>query len=100
IGLGHRRLSIIDTASVANQPMYNESKRYAIVFNGEIFNYKELKQELISKGINFHTESDTEVLLQYYILEKEKCLSRLLGFFAFAVYDKEEKSLFVARDRM
>ncbi len=100
IGLGHRRLSIIDTAHVANQPMYSESKRYVIVFNGEIFNYKELKKELLDKGITFQTESDTEVLLHYYILEKEKCLDRLLGFFAFAVYDKEDNSLFVARDRM
>ncbi len=100
LGMGHRRLSIIDTASVANQPMYDESERYIIVFNGEIFNYKALREELKNKGINFRTESDTEVLLQYYILEKEKCLSRFLGFFAFAVYDKEEKSLFIARDRM
>ncbi|HSZ25110.1 MAG TPA: asparagine synthase (glutamine-hydrolyzing), partial [Cytophagaceae bacterium] len=100
IGLGHRRLSIIDTASIANQPMLDESKRYVIVFNGEIFNYKELKKELTDKGITFHTESDTEVLLHYYILEKEKCLNRLLGFFAFAVYDKQEKSLFIGRDRM
>ncbi len=100
IGLGHRRLSIIDTGYTSNQPIYSESKRYVIVFNGEIFNYKELKQELVDKGIVFQTESDTEVLLQYYILEKEKCLERMLGFFAFAVYDKEEQSLFIARDRM
>ncbi|HWZ23432.1 MAG TPA: asparagine synthase (glutamine-hydrolyzing) [Cytophagaceae bacterium] len=100
IGLGHRRLSIIDTGYVSNQPMYDESRRYVLVFNGEIFNYKELKKELVDKGITFQTESDTEVLLQYYILEKEKCLTRFLGFFAFAIYDKEEKSLFIARDRM
>ena len=100
IGLGHRRLSIIDTGYVSNQPMYDASRRYVLVFNGEIFNYKELKKELIDKGITFQTESDTEVLLQYYILEKEKCLTRFIGFFAFAIYDKEEKSLFVARDRM
>ena len=100
IGLGHRRLSIIDTAYVSNQPMYDETNRYVLVFNGEIFNYKELKKELLNKGIQFRTESDTEVLLQYYILEKEKCLSKFIGFFAFAIYDKEEKTLFVARDRM
>ncbi|HVD99654.1 MAG TPA: asparagine synthase (glutamine-hydrolyzing) [Cytophagaceae bacterium] len=99
-GLGHRRLSIIDTASAANQPMYDETNRYVIVFNGEIFNYKELKEELKQQGINFRTESDTEVLLQYYILEKEKCLNRFVGFFAFAIYDKQARSLFVARDRM
>ncbi len=100
IGMGHRRLSIIDTASVANQPMYDALERYVIVFNGEIFNYKVLKEELLAKGIQFRTESDTEVLLQYFILEKEKCLNRFLGFFAFAVFDKVEKSLFIARDRM
>lgn len=100
VGIGHRRLSIIDTGYVSNQPMYNESKRYVIVFNGEIFNYKELKNELTQKGIIFQTESDTEVLLHYFILEKEKCLDRLLGFFAFAIYDKEDRSLFIARDRM
>jgi len=100
VGLGHRRLSIIDTSHSSNQPMYDESGRYVIVFNGEIFNYKELKKELVNKGVSFRTESDSEVLLHYYILEKEKCLERFLGFFAFAIYDKADKSLFVARDRM
>lgn len=100
IGLGHRRLSIIDTAYTSNQPMYDESERFVLVFNGEIFNYKELKNDLIHKGISFRTESDSEVLLKYYILEKEKCLEKFLGFFAFAIYDKVEKSLFIARDRM
>ncbi len=100
IGMGHRRLSIIDTASVANQPMHDAGDRYVLVFNGEIFNYKELKEELIAKGVSFRTESDTEVLLHYYILEKEKCLNRFVGFYAFAIYDKDDRSLFVARDRM
>jgi asparagine synthase (glutamine-hydrolysing) len=100
IGLGHRRLSIIDTGSAANQPMYDETGRYVLVFNGEIFNYQELKAQLVQKGITFQTESDTEVLLHYYILEKEKCLDRFIGFFAFAVYDKQTKTMFVARDRM
>jgi len=97
--LGHRRLSIIDTRNVANQPMWDESKRYCIIFNGEIFNYKELKTALIQKGISFSTESDTEVLLKLYITEKENCLSKLNGFFAFSIYDKQEETLFVARDR-
>jgi asparagine synthase (glutamine-hydrolysing) len=99
VGLGHRRLSIIDTSAVAHQPMWDESDRYAIIFNGEIFNYRELKQELLSKGISFVSQSDTEVLLKLYILEKENCLNKLNGFFAFCIYDKLEQSFFVARDR-
>lgn len=100
IGLGHRRLSIIDTSYHANQPMTDESGRYTIVFNGEIFNYKALKSELINKGVLFFSESDTEVLLRLYILKGPACLDELVGFFAFAIYDKEENSLFIARDRM
>jgi asparagine synthase (glutamine-hydrolysing) len=99
VGLGHRRLSIIDTSSIAHQPMWDASKRYCIVFNGEIFNYQELKQELLATGFTFHSQSDTEVLLNLYILEKEKCLPKLNGFFAFCVYDKQEQSFFLARDR-
>ncbi len=99
VGLGHRRLSIIDTSAIAHQPMWDESNRYCIVFNGEIFNYHELKQELTAKGISFFSQSDTEVLLKLYILEKEKCLSKLNGFFAFCIYDKQEQSFFIARDR-
>lgn len=99
VGLGHRRLSIIDTSSIAHQPMWDASKRYCIIFNGEIFNYQELKQELLAKGITFVSQSDTEVLLNLYILEKEKCLSKLNGFFSFCIYDKQEQSFFIARDR-
>lgn len=99
VGLGHRRLSIIDTSAVANQPMWDESKRYCIVFNGEIFNYQELRQELSRKGLSFFSQSDTEVLLKLYILEGEKCLSKLNGFFAFCIYDKVQQSLFIGRDR-
>jgi len=99
VGLGHRRLSIIDTSAIANQPMWDDAKRYCIIFNGEIFNFQELKQELISKGILFTSHSDTEVLLKFYILEKEKCLNKLNGFFSFCIYDKQEQSFFIARDR-
>ncbi len=99
VGLGHRRLSIIDTTEGGNQPMWDDSKRYCIIFNGEIFNYRELKAELETKGIVFHSHSDTEVLLKLYIHEKEKCLNRLNGFFSFCIYDKQEQSFFVARDR-
>ena len=99
VGLGHRRLSIIDTSAFANQPMWDETKRYCIVFNGEIFNFQELKKELETNGISFSTHSDTEVLLKLYILEKEKCLNKLNGFFAFCIYDSEEQIFFIARDR-
>lgn len=98
-GLGHRRLSIIDTTAIAHQPMWDESRRYAIVFNGEIFNYRELKQHLAQQGVTFFSHSDTEVLLKLYIREGASCLSRLNGFFAFCIYDREEQSFFVARDR-
>ena len=99
VGLGHRRLSIIDTREIAHQPMWDESKRYSIIFNGEIFNFQSLRNDLKQKGVSFFSESDTEVLLKLYILEKENCLNRLNGFFAFCIYDKQEQSFFLARDR-
>jgi asparagine synthase (glutamine-hydrolysing) len=99
VGLGHRRLSIIDTSSVSNQPMWDEHQRYCIVFNGEIFNFREIKKELIAKGITFFSEGDTEVLLKLYIREKENCLNKLNGFFSFCIYDKVEQTFFIARDR-
>ncbi|MCS6823415.1 MAG: asparagine synthase (glutamine-hydrolyzing) [Cytophagaceae bacterium] len=100
IGLGHRRLSVIDTSSRANQPMHDITNRYVIVFNGEIFNYKELKKNLVARGEIFQTDSDTEVLLTLYRLEGKDFLQKLIGFFAFAIYDKEDQSLFIARDRI
>lgn len=99
VGLGHRRLSIIDTRSIAHQPMWDSTKRYCIVFNGEIFNYRELRTELEAHGVNFNTASDTEVLLNMFIHYGEACLNRLNGFFAFCIYNKEDQSFFVARDR-
>ena len=99
VALGHRRLSIIDTSAAGNQPMWDATGRYCIVFNGEIFNYRLLKKELEQKGISFTSQSDTEVLLNLYILEKEKCLDKLNGFFAFCIYDKQEQTFFLARDR-
>ena len=86
VAMGHRRLSIIDTSSVANQPMWDESKRYCIVFNGEIFNYVELRKKLQARGTSFFSNSDTEVLLKLFIADKENCLSKLNGFFSFCVY--------------
>ena len=99
VALGHRRLSIIDTSNAAAQPFTDESKRYTIVFNGEIFNYKQLRLQLERKGIKFKSNSDTEVLLQLYISDKEKCLEQLDGEFAFAIYDSSSEKLILARDR-
>jgi asparagine synthase (glutamine-hydrolysing) len=95
--LGHQRLSIIDVQN-GKQPFQSEDKRYTLVFNGEIYNYLELRQMLISKGHHFHTFSDTEVLLEIYIEYGKKCLDFLNGMFAFAVYDSKDSSLFLARD--
>jgi len=99
IALAHSRLAIIDTSNAASQPFTDASGRYTIIFNGEFFNFKEHQQYLINKGIQLISESDTEVLLYLYILEKEKCLDKINGFFAFAIYDAIEQSLFIARDR-
>ncbi|MDH4298722.1 MAG: asparagine synthetase B, partial [Cyclobacteriaceae bacterium] len=99
IGLGHRRLSVIDTSAAANQPMWDDTKRYCIIFNGEIFNYRELRQELEKKGVTFFSNSDTEVLLKLFIYEKENCLPKLNGFFSFCIYDRQEETFFLARDR-
>src|SRR5690606_1876416 len=92
-------LSILDTSSTANQPMWDETNRYCIVFNGEIFNFSELRSQLQSRGARFESTGDTEVLLKLYIEEKEKCLNKLNGFFSFCIYDKTEQTLFLARDR-
>ncbi len=99
VGLGHRRLSIIDTSDAGNQPMWDEESRYAIIYNGEIFNFRELRSKLQAKGITFRSDSDTEVLLKLFIQDKEKCLDQLNGFFSFCIYDKAEQTFFLARDR-
>lgn len=98
-GLGFVRLSIIDLSPGGHQPMHDEENRYTIVFNGEIYNYIELRKELQAKGVQFRSQSDTEVLLKAYITWGKACLDKLNGMFAFAVYDSRERSLFIARDR-
>lgn len=95
--LGHTRLSIIDLDEKSNQPFYSNCQRYVLIFNGEIFNYQDLKKKC--DWYTFQTNSDTEVLLAYYIKYREKALELFDGMFGFAVYDKEEKSFFIARDR-
>ncbi len=100
VGFGHRRLSIIDLSDDARQPMSNESGTIWIVFNGEIYNFLELKPSLLKKGHTFKSASDTEVILHLYEEHKEKCLDYLNGMFVFAIWDSTDNSLFAARDRM
>jgi len=97
VSLGHNRLSIIDISESASQPMLSSDGRFAIVFNGEIYNFKELKKELEGE-YNFKTKSDTEVILAAYSKWGKDCLNKLNGMFAFAVWDKEKKELFLVRD--
>jgi len=98
VGLGHRRLAIIDPDERANQPMLSADGKLAIVFNGEIYNFRELRKGLEQRGYRFRTESDTEVLLQLYAEKKEGMLHDLRGMFAFAIWDAEQRMLFLARD--
>jgi asparagine synthase (glutamine-hydrolysing) len=99
VGLAHRRLSIIDLTETASQPMHNEDRDLCIVFNGEIYNYQELRKELKTKGIHFQSNSDTEVILACYKIWGTDCLSHLNGMFAFALFDSKAGKLFLARDR-
>lgn len=99
-GFGHRRLSIIDLSPAGHQPMSNEDDTLWITFNGEIYNYKDIRAELISKGYKFISESDTEVMLKAYDCWKENCLQKFNGMFAFVIYDKKENLFFGARDRV
>lgn len=97
--LGHVRLSIIDLEAHSNQPFVDPAERYYLVYNGEIFNYVELREELKSLGCTFRTESDTEVLLQSYITWGEDCVQRFNGMWAFVIYDAVNNSVFCSRDR-
>jgi asparagine synthase (glutamine-hydrolysing) len=99
IGLCHTRLAIIDPEPASNQPFHDTTDRYVLVYNGEIFNFKQLRNDLEKQGVLFHTKSDTEVLMQLLIREGEGCLTKLNGFFAFAFYDKQQRELLLARDR-
>ena len=98
VGFGHRRLSILDMSAAAAQPMHY-LKRYSIVYNGEIYNYIELKETLYKKGYRFQSHSDTEVILAAYDCWKEDCLEQFDGMFAFAILDAKEQNIFAARDR-
>lgn len=99
LAMGMRRLSIIDLAD-GKQPIFDESRRYAVVFNGEIYNYRELRQQLISRGHTLTTHSDTEVIVHLYEEFGAECLEHLRGMFALAVWDNQSRELFIARDRL
>ena len=99
IGLGHRRLSIIDLAS-GQQPMANDDRSVWLTYNGEIYNFRDLRAELEAAGFSFRTHSDTEVLLRAWEHWGEACVPRLRGMFAFAIWDARDDVLFLARDRL
>ncbi|MDF1610263.1 asparagine synthase (glutamine-hydrolyzing) [Hoeflea sp. YIM 152468] len=99
VSLGHRRLAIIDTSDAGLQPMSDTSGRYQLIFNGEIYNYLELRERLIAQGEVFLTRTDSEVLLRAYVAWGAKCLDELRGMFAFVIWDARDKKMFAARDR-
>src|SRR5207249_7521402 len=99
VGLGQRRLAIVDVAG-GRQPMANEDQTVWIVFNGEIYNHAELRPELEARGHRYRTRSDTETILHLYEEEGERCVERLRGMFAFAVWDRTRRRLLLARDRL
>lgn len=97
--LGHRRLSIIDLSPRASQPMFSLDKRYYITYNGEVYNFQDLRKNLEAEGFKFRTTSDTEVVLYAFIHWGDKCLDKFNGMFAFAIWDTMQRTLFLARDR-
>ena len=99
LAFGHRRLAIIDLSASAEQPMVDNELRLALVFNGTIYNYRELRAELLELGYTFFSEGDSEVILKAYHAWGEKCVERFYGMFAFAVWDMRHRALFLARDR-
>lgn len=100
IALGHDRLAIIDLSENGNQPMFNDDRSVSIVYNGEIYNYRENRDLLIKKGYRFNSETDTEVILRMYEEYGDRCVEYLNGAFAFGIYDSRKELLFLARDRM
>ncbi|MBT3704085.1 MAG: asparagine synthetase B, partial [Alphaproteobacteria bacterium] len=99
-GLAHTRLAIIDLSEAGRQPMHDVQGHYVLTYNGEIYNYRELREELRAAGHHFRTETDSEVILNGYREWGEAVVDRLRGMFAFALWDEREKRLFMARDRV
>ena len=99
LGLGHTRLAIIDLTSAGTQPLADSSGEYTITFNGEIYNYQGLRQQLVNSGVVFQTHTDTEVILEAYKKWGVRCIEQLRGMFAFCIFDRKKQTLFLARDR-
>ena len=99
VGLGHRRLAILDLSDAGRQPMCTPDGRYTVSYNGELYNFRELRTELQALGHRFHSQTDTEVIVHAYAQWGERCLDRFNGMFAFAIWDRETRELFLARDR-
>ncbi len=99
VGFGHRRLSIMDVSSNGNQPMYSDDKSVVIILNGEVYNFKEIRQELIRLGYSFHSDSDTEVILKAYQAWGIESVHRFIGMFVYALYDKKIQTVYILRDR-
>ena len=100
VSLGHNRLSIIDLSSAGHQPMFDPAKELVIIYNGELYNFKEIREELVQKGYEFNTQTDTEVVLHSYKEWGAECLKKFNGMFAFVIYDILKKELFLARDHV
>jgi asparagine synthase (glutamine-hydrolysing) len=100
VGLGHRRLSIIDVSASGHQPMFSADGRYVIVYNGEIYNFREIRELLGGSSTRWHSESDTEVILEAYARWGPSCVERFHGMFAFAIWDRQTRAMYAARDRM
>src|SRR5262245_1259836 len=99
VGLGHRRLAIIDLSPAGHQPMSNQAGDLIITYNGEVYNFQELRVELEARGHAFHSRTDTEVVLHAYDRWGEACVEHFNGMFAFAIWDRRRRTLFLARDR-
>ena len=99
LGFGHRRLAIIDLNENSNQPLFFDHKRYWIIYNGEVYNFKEIRKTLIDLGHNFETDSDTEVVLRSYIEWGHEAVSKFIGMFAFSIFDKDKQKIILYRDR-
>jgi asparagine synthase (glutamine-hydrolysing) len=100
IGLGHRRLSIIDLSAAGHQPMHSVNQDAVIVYNGEVFNFRDVRSQLEAKGYKFYSQTDTEVILNAYLEWGEDCLQHFIGMFALAIWDRRKRRLFLARDRL
>jgi asparagine synthase (glutamine-hydrolysing) len=98
VAFGFRRLSIIDLRDEASQPMFNEDKSLVLIFNGEIYNYQELREDLVKKGHTFHSQTDSEVLIHGYEEYGVELLQKLRGMFAFSIWDAKNETMFLARD--